>query len=344
MTVKLGLVSWGRKGASRRLLETTARLLDDYGVDYCVSTSSSNPSTGLLAQWPSSTIRVAIPRHRASLPISYRLRERAAADTLCRFEQESVSRVLVLMPHPWDMYLQGLVASSSMEFFMILHDARKHAGDFWPRESDMDLRARNVDCAVFFSEAVAAQMSDRTRRYRVCEHPALVKSSRNSMGQSAPKLVVFAGRVRAYKGLDLLMEAWASHDFEGARLVIAGEGRLRHVGRATNVEATNVDVINRWLSDDELEQLIASATVVVLPYREASQSGIVPLARALGVPVVVTPVGGLPEQFLDGVEGIVTKDVSAESLAAAIQEALERPWVTRPNSSANYDYVKCILT
>ena len=80
------------------------------------------------------------------------------------------------------------------------------------------------------------------------------------------------------------------------------------------------------MTDQELADEIANSDIVVFPYLEASQSGTIPLCKYLGVPVIVTPVGGLPEQVIEGVDGLITKDLSAESLSDKITVALNTKW------------------
>jgi len=63
----------------------------------------------------------------------------------------------------------------------------------------------------------------------------------------------------------------------------------------------------------------------VLPYQEASQSGVLPIARHLGLPSLVTPVGGLLEQVEGGKSGFVADDSSAHGLAAAIKKVFCDP-------------------
>jgi glycosyltransferase involved in cell wall biosynthesis len=81
-------------------------------------------------------------------------------------------------------------------------------------------------------------------------------------------------------------------------------------------------VINRYVPADEQAALFREAAVVVLPYLEASQSGVVPIACAFGKPVVVTDVGGLPEVVEDGVTGFVVAPGDETALADAIVRVL----------------------
>jgi alpha-maltose-1-phosphate synthase len=76
---------------------------------------------------------------------------------------------------------------------------------------------------------------------------------------------------------------------------------------------------------EETASLFAEASVVVLPYRDASQSGVVPMAFANGRPVIVTDVGALTEVVRDGENGVVAAAVSPEAVAEAIVRAFSEP-------------------
>ena len=141
----------------------------------------------------------------------------------------------------------------------------------------------------------------------------------------APKLLFF-GRLLAYKGLDLLSDA----------LQLLGPDLLevRIVGSGPDSEALGVlrglpfaMVENRWIAEDEIAPIIAWADILVLPYREASQSGAAAAAIAAGRWVIATNVGGLLEQLSDEKRAILCPP-DATSLAAAIRGLCE----TRPVS------------
>ena len=108
----------------------------------------------------------------------------------------------------------------------------------------------------------------------------------------APTVLLF-GRLEAYKGVEVLVEAmrilWR-HRPE-VRLIVAGQGEAaRLVPRDPRIT-----LMARYISEHEVESLLSQASVVALPYTQASQSGVGLLAIAAGVPVVVSDLGGLPE-------------------------------------------------
>jgi glycosyltransferase involved in cell wall biosynthesis len=111
-------------------------------------------------------------------------------------------------------------------------------------------------------------------------------------------------------------------------LLVAGEawgglGRRLQRRAAEPDLALRVRLDLRWQSEEELQRLLAAADLVVLPYRDGSQSAMAPLVLAAGVPVLTTRVGGLAEVVEDGVNGRLVAPGSADALAQALA-ALER--------------------
>ena len=86
-----------------------------------------------------------------------------------------------------------------------------------------------------------------------------------------------------------------------------------------------VKVENRWIPEEGIQQVFTEADLVLLPYTEASQSGVIAIAFGMGLPVVVTPVGGLREQVSDGVTGRIAYDLKPAAIAEATAEILRSP-------------------
>jgi glycosyltransferase involved in cell wall biosynthesis len=135
--------------------------------------------------------------------------------------------------------------------------------------------------------------------------------------------LLFFGRISHYKGLDVLLEAlpkvWESAP--ATRLVIAGHGEIP----ASDVLAdARVVVHNEHVPESVVADLYNEATAVVLPYRQASQSGVGSLAKSYGRASVVTNEGGLPELVADG-SGIVVPSEDVGALANALIEVVTEP-------------------
>jgi glycosyltransferase involved in cell wall biosynthesis len=134
---------------------------------------------------------------------------------------------------------------------------------------------------------------------------------------------LFFGRLEAYKGLDVLVEAAREMSFASQRsrqVVIAGPGRLgRFVSGAL---PPNIEVLDYLIDDDEAEGLFGRCGLVVLPYREATQSALVAAAYFFQKPVIVTSVGALPEYVVDGETGWIIPPNDPQTLAGLLQSAL----------------------
>ncbi len=144
-------------------------------------------------------------------------------------------------------------------------------------------------------------------------------------------LILFFGFIRKYKGLDLLLQAMAILQFEHAnnpqkvmpKLIIAGEF-YEHPAYYTDLINSlgiekNVYSITHFIPDDEVQNYLNACDFVIQPYRNATQSGVTPLAYHFEKPILVTNVGALPEMVLEDKSGIV-----AEPTAVSIAQGIDR--------------------
>jgi glycosyltransferase involved in cell wall biosynthesis len=137
-----------------------------------------------------------------------------------------------------------------------------------------------------------------------------------------PVRLVFFGRIKAYKGLDLLLDAVSRLQTERpVSLTIAGQGSLVPYAGAL-AALKSVRVINDWIAEGDVAGILDAADLLVAPYIEASQSGVIPSAYGLGLPVVATPVGGLAEQIHPGETGLLAAAPTAAALADAIRQMM----------------------
>jgi D-inositol-3-phosphate glycosyltransferase len=137
------------------------------------------------------------------------------------------------------------------------------------------------------------------------------------------EVALFFGYIRAYKGLDVLLDAWPRvRAKRPVELLIAGEFYEDAAPYRARVAAAGgapaVRLMDRYLNDTEVETVFKAADVVVLPYRSATQSGVTHVAYALGLPVITTDVGGLAETVTPGVTGLVVPPENPGALADAV--------------------------
>ena len=137
-----------------------------------------------------------------------------------------------------------------------------------------------------------------------------------------PRLLFF-GNIRRYKGVDVLVRALeVVEKVLDVEVAIAGEfyidpAPLRRLADELGV-AHRICWHDQYVSNEQVPALFRSSDVVVLPYRDASQSGVVPLAYEFDVPVIATDVGGLSEVVLEGRTGFLVPTDDPRALAEAI--------------------------
>jgi len=139
-----------------------------------------------------------------------------------------------------------------------------------------------------------------------------------------PGTFLFFGRIESYKGLRYLLDAGdilnqRGHDF---RLVVAGTGEDLTRYRDRIASSRWVELIDRYIGAAEIPGLFRRAMSVVLPYTDATQSGVSAMAFAYSRPVIATDVGDLPEVVIDGRTGLTVPPRDGESLADAMEKML----------------------
>ncbi|MBC7868235.1 MAG: glycosyltransferase, partial [Gloeobacteraceae cyanobacterium ES-bin-316] len=127
------------------------------------------------------------------------------------------------------------------------------------------------------------------------------------------KIILFFGFIRKYKGLDILLEAMAllKTDMPDLKLMIAGEfyddAKQYRQQIARLVLEKNLILKTEFIADDEIKNYFCAADLVVQPYRNATQSGVTPLAYHFEVPMIVTNVGGLAAMVPHDKAGLVAE-------------------------------------
>ena len=179
------------------------------------------------------------------------------------------------------------------------------------------------------AEELRSVVADPTRVHRIphgaFDHLTRLPGERPLPDELAavegPVILCF-GLVRPYKGVDVLLEAF--RDVEGAELWIVGMPRMpMEELRALADRATGrVRFIDRFIPDNEIPAFMRRADLVVLPYRNIEQSGVLYTALAFGRPMILSAVGGFSEIAERGAARLVPPE-DPESLAEAIKELID---------------------
>ena len=143
------------------------------------------------------------------------------------------------------------------------------------------------------------------------------------------KTLLFFGFIRDYKGLDVLLKAVGILKNElSFKLIIAGEfyvDRQKYIDLIDRLDIRDFVILREdFIPTSEVKYYFSAADAVVLPYKDATQSGIVQIANNFLKPVIATNVGGLGEIVKDDYNGYITEPNNPVALAKAIQKFFER--------------------
>jgi glycosyltransferase involved in cell wall biosynthesis len=231
--------------------------------------------------------------------------------------------------HPW--FDLALPLWHRYPLVCTVHDFRPHPGDklsqktpFWV---EMFLR-RRADQLIVHSQHVRTlmvqQLDGASENISLMPHIQIGQELASPMAEEDEHLILFFGRIWEYKGLEYLIRAepLISARVPDVRIMIAGQGEDFSRYARMMVHPENFIVHNEFISEERTAEYFGRASIVVLPYVEASQSGVIPLAYSAAKPVVATTVGGLPEMVEHGRTGYLVAPRDAANLAEALVRLL----------------------
>lgn len=212
-----------------------------------------------------------------------------------------------------------------------IHDPRYHVGDRNSQRTPqwlMDFGFRQADRVIVHGEALRRQVIDLLKiaaeKVHVVPHVAIGCAEPPATITDEENTIVFFGRIWDYKGLKYLIKAepLITKAIPNSRIIVAGEGDDFEQYRKLMVHPERFEVHNKFISTPLRDELFGRASVVVLPYIEATQSGVIPLAYSFAKPVVATRVGALADAVEDGVTGRLVPARDTVALAEAVVEML----------------------
>ncbi|MGM0478310.1 MAG: glycosyltransferase [Bacteroidota bacterium] len=233
----------------------------------------------------------------------------------------------------------------------IVHNATPHEKGRLDKQLSSYFFKRNSKC-IALSKAVNADIKKNYPKIdtKVLLHPVYehfgarvdkIEAYAQLQLPTDKKNILFFGLIREYKGLDLLLEALSllPKDYH---LTVAGEvyGSFAHYQQLMDRLNINdrVHLHLKYIPDEQVKLFFSMADVVALPYKSATQSGIVAIAKHFDQPVVATDVGGLSEFIQHEDEGVIVRNNSAESLAEGIRKVVDQKSSDKLHQSAAYSW------
>lgn len=215
-------------------------------------------------------------------------------------------------------YIAGALRKQGVKVICIIDNALPHEPRFFDKPFARYLFNR-VDEFIVMSQVVEKDLLSikPDARYRFKPHPLYnhfgekqdKSAARKQLGlDNDKKTLLFFGLIRDYKGLDILIEAMGLLD-DSYQLFIAGESYGpfdKYQKQLDESKAKDrIKVLNQYIGDDFVPVLFSAADLLVLPYRSATQSGVIPVAYHFELPTVATDVGGLKETLEQTGTGLV---------------------------------------
>jgi glycosyltransferase involved in cell wall biosynthesis len=221
-------------------------------------------------------------------------------------------------------YLVRSLRRHGMEVIFLCHNVVEHESAGWKSRLTRWVLSQGSRFVVHTREDKAnLQQLIPDAEIKVHAHPIYDQfpAPKNEWPKRGALELLYYGFVRPYKGLDLLIEAMAQ-TADDVYLTIAGEfwdgekqirKRIKALGLSDRVELRA-----RYHTEEETAELFARCDVVVLPYRSATGSGVVPIAYHYNKPVIITRVGGLPDVVHHDETGKLVAPENVKALAEAI--------------------------
>lgn len=217
-----------------------------------------------------------------------------------------------------------------LKIYYLTHNIQSH--EKWPLGSWLRDRALSkAEKIIVLSESCA---NDAKRLLPLCAsrrvvlgfHPIYDSYARGEKPEpdSKTKNLLFFGLIKPYKGLDILLKAMPKllQTVPDARLIVAGDvygdpEPYHRLIRELKLE-DKVELHFRYISDTEIGDLFYRCKVCILPYKTATQSGVIASSYSFNVPVIASDVGGLGEYIVEGITGYLVEPENPEALAQQI--------------------------
>lgn len=241
-------------------------------------------------------------------------------------------------PHPWLEFIERKL--NVKRVFYILHDPVPHTGTERFRRAISRRNVKTADDIIVLSEKFIEPVVElygvEKQRVHFMKHGLLpVSVQEDDVSRiEAEKLAaydivyLFFGRIDKYKGLHVLAKAYEkikAEEKSNIALVVAGSGGFSEY-EEEYAALNDAYVYNHYINDKELAALFSlKNTVVVLPYLDATQSGVTTVAADYLRPVIASDSGALKEQLMNGEAGIFCKAGDADDLADAMKRFICEP-------------------
>lgn len=230
------------------------------------------------------------------------------------------------MHSPLSIPLTIILQLVGIETYSIIHDFSPHEGD---RKRTLKLANSiicHLDTKTFFlthrQKSYASRKHPELKsKFIKIKHPTFSHFEQQTRGSKQIFDFLFFGRIERYKGINFLVEAFRilKTKHPESKLLIAGpQSKKSPILDLPQTEGLTYDI--RYIPEFEIPNLITKSACIVLPYKNATQSGVLALAATFGLPVLSTPCQGIIEQAADYHNISFCEEFTPQSLSEAMQK------------------------
>jgi len=302
---KLGILYLGSKGAGVKFLELLSQELIE-GKEIHVFVRSELHFA----------LAKNVKPHVFNLPISkaslfFGLHRRKIVNQILKtITDNGISSMIIPMAHPWDLYLEKRLLARKTKIIRIIHDSKKHPGDFFP--SNRQIRQLCQSETIVTLSNYTSREIERISSSRIVTsiHPFLPYinvETASIVREEKPDYDLIIGRLKRYQNVYSVAKWWTRLPpitRQNRYLLVAGDLGIR---LRILLKVMGVQICTGWLSEGHFVDLVSNANRILCLYNEASQSGVVSIAQQFGVPVLATDVGALPEQISSVGGGLIVR-------------------------------------
>ena len=213
----------------------------------------------------------------------------------------------------------------NIKYIFAIHDFTLHDGeDNFLSKKIYEIEKKNADKYVCYSNYVYKQIVKKKIKKK-----NILLSSLEHKHQIFPKnkkienlKFVFFGRFVKYKGIDKLIKIFSKNYYVNNNISLTLIGNKPKNFKLPKIKTKNINIIPNWIDEQKVDKILKKYDVCILPYEEASQSGIVQIMFRNSIPVIVTPVGGLSDQVKNNFNSLVCKNKSIYSIENEIRKIM----------------------
>jgi len=220
--------------------------------------------------------------------------------------------------HPWSIGYMILFKFFGKKVIITQHDPIQHTGE--PRafiQKLINKIQRKLSTKIIVHGKF--NKSEMIKKYNINPNKVVIftmgnfeflkKHDQKNKINTTQKKILFFGRILEYKGIGLLLNSLQYLDKKNIKykLMIVGSGDIKKYKHLIRKYKKDIELINRYIDEKEISYFFKKASFIILPYLDATQTGIIPIAYAYKKPVLVTNVGALPEVVDNKKTGIIVK-------------------------------------